>query len=222
MSDLQKADELGKAVAGVENLANEIKQISGDIKILAINSAIEAAHATLSIQKLSEMLLDHLLVSQCWLVAELFTIEAFRNNDYLKDLVRRTGMPNVYITDEDGVVQYTNEDEIMGWRFPDDPKAQAFVFRELLTRQNHVVCQKMQQRTSNTDVFKFVGVSRKDQPGIIQLGIRATDILRYQGETGKVFSVIAQEIRKLSDEVAEVAKGLTNWLSDIKVLMRDS
>jgi hypothetical protein len=199
----------------IEIIAKDMKNLSADINILAINSAIEAAHATLVIEKLSENILDNLLTTQARLVAELLTDEKFRSSEYLKGLALRANIPEIYITDEDGVVEYTTYDPLVGWRFPEDPKEQAHVFRQLLTKDNQVVCQKLQKRSIDNLVFKYVGVSRIDKKGIVQVGLKGEDILKYQGETGKVFSIISKEIRLLSGTVAEKSKEISTWIKNL-------
>jgi hypothetical protein len=198
----------------IKTIAKDMKNLSVDINILAINSAIEAAHATLVIEQLSENILNNLLATQARLMAELLKDEKFRSSEYLKDLARRTNIPEIHVSDADGVVQYTTYDPLVGWRFPEDPKEQAQVFRELLVKDNHVVCQKMQKRSLDNLIFKYVGVSRIDKKGIVQVGLRGEDIIRYQGETGKVFSIISKEIRQLSDTVAEKSKEISVWIKN--------
>jgi hypothetical protein len=99
------------------------------------------------------------------------------------------------------VVVYTTFDSLIGWRFSEDPKVQAQTYHKVIGKSDHTVCQKLQQRSFDKCVFKYVGVSQVDQPGIIQVELKGKEILKYQGGTGKVFSIISQEIRLLSKNV---------------------
>jgi len=207
-----------KEISLIEDIAKDMKELSADINILAINSAIEAAHATLVIEKLTESILNSLLSTQAQLVAELFTIEEFRSSSSLKDIATRTNIPEIHISDENGVVEFTTYDPLIGWRFPDDPGEQAYVFRELLTQSKHVVCQKLQKRSIDDCIFKYLGVTRLDKNGIVQVGLKGEDIIKYQGETGKVFSIISHEIRRLSDNVGEKSKDITAWVKNFSRL----
>jgi len=109
----------------IEDIAKDIKDMSADINILAINSAIEAAHATLVTEKLTESILDNLMTTQCKLIAELLNMENFRSSNYLKGLAHRTDISEIHVTNEDSVVKYTPLNSLIGWRFPEDPKEQA-------------------------------------------------------------------------------------------------
>ncbi len=67
-------------------------------------------------------------------------------------------------------------------------------------------------------MFKFVGVSRIDEPGIVQIGLRADSISRYQSEIGSVFGLLANEIRNLgtkigssTNRIQQVTSELTNF-----------
>lgn len=208
--------ELPEHIAWLEHIARDMKDLSADTHLLAINSAIEAAHATLVIKRLSETILDDLMQSQAWLVAELLKVEAHRSSDFLKELAARAGISEIHVTDGDGVVCMTTYDPLIGWRFPEDPKEQASVFRPLLAGGHQAVCQSLQPRSLDRAIFKYVGVARQDAPGIVQVGLRGEEYHHYQGQTGKVFGVISQEIRRLSDAVGEKAKEIAAFVQALK------
>ena len=195
----------------IHDIAKDIKDLSADIGILAINAAIETAHATTAIEELTESILNNLMITQCRMVAELLCLEQFRSSAFLEEFARRTGISDIYVTDDDGVVLYSTNPGAVGWQFPKDPKAQTYVFYELVTRKDHVVCQKLAHRSIDDSVFKYVGVSRIDQPGIVQVGLKGDEIVAFRGQSGNVFAVIAQEIRHVSTKMAGVSRQLTSW-----------
>lgn len=198
--------------ASIHDIAKDIKDLSADIGILAINAAIETAHATTAIEELTESILNNLMITQCRMVAELLGLEQFRSSAYLAEFARRTGISDIYVTDDDGVVEFSTNAGAVGWQFPKDPKAQTYVFYELVTRKNHVVCQKLAHRSIDNSVYKYVGVSRVDQPGIVQVGLKGDEIVAFRGQSGNVFAVIAQEIRHVSLKMAGVSGQLTSWV----------
>jgi hypothetical protein len=55
-------------------------------------------------------------------------------------------------------------------------------------------------------MFKYVGVSRTDQPGIVQIGFRAETITSLQMETSAVFGILANEIKSMGNKVTEASK----------------
>lgn len=208
--------ELPEHLARLEHIARDMKDLSADTHILAINSAIEAAHATLVIKRLSETILDDLMQSQAWLVTELLKVETYRSSAFLKEVAARAAISEIHVTDDDGVVCMTTYDLLIGWRFPEDPKEQASAFRPLLAGGHQAVCQSLQPRSVDGAIFKYVGVARQDTPGIVQVGLRGEEYLHYQGQTGKVFAVISEEIRRLSDAVGAKSKEIAAFVQALK------
>jgi hypothetical protein len=207
-----RSDRSDKETALIQNIAKDIKSLSADVKMLAINAAIEAAHATVVIEKLTEAILDDLMTTHCKILAELLCIEKFRSSTYLQDFARRTNISEIWVTDEEGVVEYSTNDDGIGWQFPKDPTSQTFAFFAVVGKEDHVVCQKLQNRSIDNQVFKYVGVSRLDKAGIVQVGLNADNISAFRGETREVFSVIAREISDVSVQVSDKADELSAWV----------
>lgn len=118
------------------------------------------------------------------------------------------GVDEIFITNKDGKTIGSNNSAAYGWVFPEDPKAQAFEFRSLINRQDGVVTQPIRMSDLDQAMFKYVGVSRIDQPGIVQVGYKAETITHYQAEIGSIFGIIAREIRILSAEVSDTSNSL--------------
>lgn len=100
--------------------------------------------------------------------------------DRLKEVIKKFGVTELSVTDEDGVVILNNVENRIGFRFPDDEKTQAGEFRKILKDRNHRVVQKLQKRSIDGRIFKYVGVSRKDQKGIIQAALSIDDIFKLK------------------------------------------
>jgi len=126
----------------------------------------------------------------------------------LKSLSSHIGIDELFITDADGLTVASNLEPAVGWRFPDDPKAQAFVFRSLINSKDGVVTQPITSRDLDSLMFKFVGVSRIDEPGIVQIGLKAETITRFQVEIGSVFGILATEIKNLGSRVTLASKAV--------------
>ncbi len=202
--------------------AQSIKGTAGEINMISINAAIESAHAAAGIRTMMEKVLDGLMTSVSRMLARLLESGGVSLDvDGLTEFTKWAGIDEVFITDSDGVTVGTNISSALGWRFPDDPKAQAFVFRSLINSQDGVVTQAMRVRDLDSKVFKFVGVSRIDEPGIVQIGFGADSINRYQVEIGAVFGVLATEIKNLGSRVTGASKMIAEVTAEMEKINKN-
>jgi len=172
--------------------------------------------------RLNEILLNDTLVGQCRLMARMLASQGMPMSvEGLAGLAREIGLDEIYIADGDGVVVATNNQGILGWRFPDDPREQAYPFRQLIEKSDGVYCQNIQKRSLDNQSFKYVGISRSDAPGLIQIGLKAEKITDRQIEIGSVFAVMSKEIGRLSDEVAGSSKAIKEILKSCKNAVKE-
>ena len=91
----------------------------------------------------------------------------------LKDVVARSAIDEIWVTDESGRAYLNSED--FEFRFDPDPAEapQASAFWPLLEGEQEVVVQEARKREIDDQIFKYVGVAGIDQPRIVQVGVRA-------------------------------------------------
>jgi len=206
MSD---SNECLKALEKQRDATNNIKGVAGEINMIAINAAIESAHAASGIRTMMEKTLDGMMTSICRSISFLLEAKALKLDPAsLKEFASHIGIDELFITNADGLTVASNLEPAIGWRFPDDPKAQAFVFRSLINSKDGVVTQPITSRDLDSLMFKFVGVSRIDEPGIVQIGLKAETITRFQVEIGSVFGILATEIKNLGSRVTLASKAV--------------
>jgi len=202
--------------------AFNIKGAAGEINMIAINAAIESAHAASGIRSMMEKVLDGMMTTVCRMITKLLDSGSFSLDPIkLGEFAGWVGIDEIYITDSDGVTVGSNLALAYGWRFPDDPKAQAFVFRKLIESKDGVVTQPIKSRDLDTQMFKFVGVSRTDEPGIVQVGYRAETITKYQVEIGAVFGILASEIKNLGGRVTTASKAMQDMTDELEKDMKN-
>ncbi|PKN98958.1 MAG: hypothetical protein CVU43_15575 [Chloroflexi bacterium HGW-Chloroflexi-5] len=197
--------------------AFNIKGAAGEINMIAINAAIESAHAAAGIRSMMEKVLDGMMTTVCRMITLLLDSGSFSlDQTKLDGFASSVGIDEIYITDADGVTVGSNLAAAYGWRFPDDPKAQAFVFRKLIESKDGVVTQPIKSRDLDSQMFKFVGVSRTDEPGIVQIGYRAETINKYQVEIGAVFGILASEIKNLGGRVTNASRAMQDMTNELE------
>jgi methyl-accepting chemotaxis protein len=128
----------------------------------------------------------------------------------LESLAREAQLEDFFVSDADGVIVASSNPGSLGFRFSDNPGDQSSVFRPLLSQRDGVVIQPIQARDQDGKLYVYVGVSRRDCPGIVQAGISGQAIQRLLGYS-RGFAVVAAEIRKLADH----AKGATREIATI-------
>lgn len=194
-------DEQNKATEvlakNVENAAGFIGDLNATIQVIdsnistqvymekesleTSNSITEIAKKFNQFTKTFEEEIDKELIAACEKVADLET-KGLINNSFLQELSKKTGISEFFITDSQGVTEYSNNPNGVGFRFSDDPDTQAYDFYRILLDPSLKVCQELKIRDIDGKYFKFAGVSKKGKKGIIQVGLYIDDLLNFRGQ----------------------------------------
>jgi len=214
---IESTERIQKLVEQLKDASSSIKASASEINIISINAAIETAHTSSGVRTMMDKVLDSTMTTICRVLTKLLDTGSFSME--IGDIVqfaKWAGVDEIYITDADGVVVGSNNASAIGWRLPDDPKAQAYEFRSLIGQKDGVVTQTIKARDIDSLMFKFVGVSRIDQPGIVQIGFQAGTIIQYQAEISSVFGILAKEIKTLGTEVTNASKKIMEVTNELQ------
>lgn len=104
------------------------------------------------------------------------------NNAFLEKFSKDTGISEFYITDSSGKTVMSNNPHGIGFTFENEPGTQSYDFYRILGDPSIRVAQSMMIRDIDGRYFKFLGVSRKDTRGIIQVALAIEDIINFRGQ----------------------------------------
>ncbi|USF30793.1 methyl-accepting chemotaxis protein [Clostridium sp. MD294] len=89
--------------------------------------------------------------------------------DFMQNIADLLNVSEVHITDENGVLLWGNIPEYYGLNFNDGAQTQAFL--PILTNSSFQLAQEPQPNQATGKMFQYIGVSRLDSPGIVQVGV---------------------------------------------------
>ncbi len=83
-------------------------------------------------------------------------------------------IPEVHVIDEEGVLEWSTEEDMIGFDFEEDEQTRPFL--EGLEDKDFELAQEPQVRGTDDKFFQYIGVARKDQPGIVQIGVEPKEL----------------------------------------------
>jgi methyl-accepting chemotaxis protein len=211
----QRSEEIGSVIDVIEEIATKTN-------ILAINATIEAARAEVQAKKLTEEVVGRMMITQCQMVNQML-LHGFAQKEaaFWKEFCVSTLLDLILVTDEDGCTIISNDPKMMNWRFPEDPKEQAYPFRQLINQKDGVLTQESKSRSIDGLAFKFTGVSRADQPGIVQVGFNMDTLKKHDLRIGG-FAVVAGEVYQLAERARGSAREIRSLVKGIQLTVDEA
>lgn len=166
---------------------------------LAITESLRiAVENSLTARFSSEDILDKEMIGQSVMLSLL--VDKGTTHEELKELSKRSGLDEFWITDTTGNTQLTNVAPQVNFHFGSDPKGQAYEFMDLIHGKQNQITQAAQVRTIDSKVYKFVGVTGWKEPRIIQVGRDGKMLTDLEAKIG-TSSIIHSIKNSLGDQI---------------------
>jgi Methyl-accepting chemotaxis protein len=211
----QKIREMGERSEQIDSIVETIEDIASQTNLLALNAAIEAARVESKGEKTVESILQQHMLGVVSLVAEILASGREMDSRELVHLAQLARIEAFCISDADGVIIASSDPNSLGFRFSEDPRHESSNFRQLLNQRDGVIIRPIQERDQDSKPYIYVGVSRRDRPGIVQAGM-AGDLVYRLGGYSRGFAVVAVEIRKLAEHAKEATREINILISGIQ------
>jgi len=113
-------------------------------------------------------------------IAEMITYNQTWLKTYNMDkLADQLKIDEIRITDIDGVVQFGNNEKSFGINLSTDELTAPFMV--LISDKNGNYAQEPAPRAEDGQMYQFIGVPRRDVPGVVQIGIIPTTLVELLG-----------------------------------------
>ncbi|MAT42917.1 MAG: hypothetical protein CL609_11285 [Anaerolineaceae bacterium] len=210
----EKVSAMQSQTNKIGRIVETIEDIAAQTNLLAINATIEAAHAESDSRTLTESMLERFMLAACEMIARLLETSNDIPNSYWVEMGKLADIDQILITDDDGVIVIGNDPALMGFRFPED-NPQTAEFRTLIGKKNGRVCQPAQMRAADKQVYKYAGISRRDVPGVVQVGYNMSTLSLFNFQIGG-FTVVAREVYELAESSRTATKEIRQLLKAIQ------
>ncbi|RCW47712.1 MULTISPECIES: methyl-accepting chemotaxis protein [unclassified Halanaerobium] len=89
-------------------------------------------------------------------------------------LMEELNVAEIHVTDADGVIKWSSVRDFIGFDFKETEQTRPFL--KGLENEDFELAQAPQQRGTDKELFKYIGVGRTDKPGIVQIGVQPAEL----------------------------------------------
>lgn len=153
------------------SILNQVDE-QAEQKIAEIKNTIDERTENAGI---TEQAINKYLISTTEVLAEHLSMIPEENyNDKINNLVENLNISEIHVTDEEGVIQWSTVPDFIGFDFNSSEQTKPFL--KGLDNKNFTLAQETQKRGTTNELFKYVGVSRVNKNGIVQIGVQPENL----------------------------------------------
>lgn len=121
----------------------------------------------------------------------------------INKLVKMLGVEDISITDEKGILRWSNVPAYIGFDFSTSEQTKPFL--PAINDKNFELVQEAQLNGALGILFQYIGVARIDKPGVVQVGV-APDRLEKALENNKIENVISSFVASDNHKLLAIRK----------------
>jgi methyl-accepting chemotaxis protein len=154
------------SIYSVNSLVAKLISYQMEIQLQEIGSSLNKAEEVVSIARESE---NENGIRLAKAVAEIISHDKkqIETGEMIK-LAKMLGIDEIHIINSDGILIAGNTPEFFGFDFKNTDQTKPFL--RLIDEKNGEFAQKEIERGSDGELFQYIGVSRTDENGIVQIG----------------------------------------------------
>jgi methyl-accepting chemotaxis protein len=176
------ADKGQTGTASVQEIASVVETQLEDAQLNNISSKelLSISDSLEGIMEIFDKVIGEQMLSVCSYIAKLHKEKALNYEDLIR-LAKETGLTELHLLNEDGVIIQTSNKDILGFEFSKEKGTQTYEFLEILSNPALKVNQKFSFREVDSKLFKYTGLSMNGTSGIVQCGLDASEMIYFKG-----------------------------------------
>ncbi|MBC8062766.1 MAG: methyl-accepting chemotaxis protein, partial [Clostridiaceae bacterium] len=207
-------------------------QTKDNLVLNIINASLDSQMGTLidsiknndDTKKIVQVELDKKNIAIAKSVAEMIALDkSLMSIDNMIELAKKLDVAEVHVTNGKGVLTNGSIKDFIGFDFSTSDQTKPFL--PILTDKNITLAQVPTPRGTDKNLFQYVGVSRIDEPGIVQVGIEPKTIQEltkrmelqiliekiHIGISGYAYIVDGKGLTLAHKNIAQVGQSITKF-----------
>jgi len=125
--------------------------------------------------QLTEKAMDKYLITITRTIDQyLTTVPDSMIQEEINHLMEELNVEEIHVTDSEGVIRWSSVSGFIGFDFSESEQTQPFL--DGLENEEFELAQAPQQRGTDGELFKYIGLGRTDKSGIVQIGVQPEEL----------------------------------------------
>ena len=178
-------DVVQKSMLGKESVEGMAQIMNIQLENNALNTErteelLKVAHNLKDIMKKFDTTIGEQMIEVSKEIANLL-VKKDLSNEELIELTKKTGLTEIHIIDENGIVVKSSKRKNIGYQLSNQKGTQTYDFIQILNNPSIKVNQEAAFRDEDSTLFKYTGVSTIGKKGIVQCGLNASQMIHFKG-----------------------------------------
>jgi len=161
----------GLAITSYTQVKNQLvmEMVKGQLNS-TLSTTVNTIKAREEIMEITKAALYQEQISLTKSIAELINENPeVLTDEYMIGLAKKLNVSEIHVIDENGIIVVSTVPGFYGFDFHSSDQTRPFL--EGITNKNFALAQEPSIRGTDKTLFQYIGISRVDQPGIVQIGL---------------------------------------------------